>query len=176
MRRSTVCVALIVASFLGAAELKIAVIDIQETMVGYKLHGEVQAELKKKEEERKKQLNESEEKLKRAETALEQFEPGTPEYNQHNLIVCEMDALIKAMKRRFAMELTELRDKRIEEMQKNINDEIQRYAAQKNIDLILRRYFLDLKAGAQQPLVIYAAPALDITADIVQRLNSKAGK
>ncbi len=176
MRRSVVCVALVIASILGAAELKIAVIDYNRTLKSYKVYEQIKKELALKEQERQQEIAKHEERLKNAQTELEQFDPGTEEYRDRSLKLYELETLIKVMNRQFALELTAWREKKLDEVMGAVQEEIARYAQAEKIDLVLTKYWVDRKLGVPNVVVLFARPSLDISDRIIERLNGKVTK
>lgn len=157
-----------------AAEMKIAVLDIQRAMLAYERRGAARAELDRKKQEMNAALAELEAKLKSSQSDLETLKPGTESYRQFQLKLIELEAAVETQRRRFELEFELLQRTSMQSLLEDVSREIEAYAKENGIDLVLTKYFGDSRIGGPHPMVLFASQGFDITEAVIGRLNAKA--
>ncbi len=165
--------AVLAAGAVSAAELKIAVLDIQRTLLAYERRGALRVELDRKKQEMTARLADLEEKLKSSQSDLETLKPGTENYRQFQLKLIELEAAVETQRRRFELEFELLQRNNMQLLFEDVAREIEAYAKENGIDLVLTKYLADARIGGPHPMVLFAAQGFDITEAIIGRLNAK---
>jgi Skp family chaperone for outer membrane proteins len=176
MRRAVTLAGLAFAAALHGAELKIAVIDFHRTFMSYKGREALQKELTEKTNKLNEDLAKSEEKFNQVKSDLETMDPSSAKFRELNLDLIEVETRIKVMKRQFEVSMKRWRIEQIQRLMGELEKEIHGYAEENRIDLVLTRFWADPELGIPHQVALYARPSLDITDQIIERLNRKAEK
>ncbi|HNR99719.1 MAG TPA: OmpH family outer membrane protein [Planctomycetota bacterium] len=166
--------AALAAGALPAADTKIAVLDLQRTMLSYERRDAVRAELDRKKQEMSAKIAELEASLKSGQSDLETLKPGTESYREFQLKLIELEASVETQRRRFELELELLQRSSMQALFEDVSNEVEAYAKENGFDLVLTKFFGDARIGGPHPMVLFAAPRFDITAPVIARLNAKA--
>jgi Skp family chaperone for outer membrane proteins len=173
---TTLALAAVAGSTAGAAGLNVAVLDFHRAFREYERRDELQREL----DVRKKQMNEDlgklEEGLKARQSDLELLQPGSEKYRELQLKLIEVQALIEVTKRSFEVELEKTRNVHMQRLLAELEKELQAYAQEKGLDLVLAKYALDPRMTSPIFITLFSKPELDITPAIIERLNRKGEK
>jgi len=163
-------------SVLKAAELKIAVVDLNQAFMAYKQRAVLQKEI----DDRKKKMNEElsriEQKLKNRKSDLETLQPGTDKYRELQYKLIELETLLQVTKRQFELELEKAQRAHMERLLGDLDKVVKDYAREKGIDLVLAKYIASPRNAGPIFIALYNKPELDITAQIVERLNRDSEK
>ena len=176
MKRSGMwCIVVTVAlSSLGsAADLKIAVVDFHRAFAAYGLTTELQKQLDGRKKEMNEKLAQLEKSLKSKQSDLESFQPGSDKYREFQLKLIELEALIPVTRRQYELELEQLQRSLTQRVLADLEKELRVYAGENKIDLVLAKFIADPRFSGPLFVTLYHKPELDITAQIIERLNRK---
>ncbi|RME04788.1 MAG: OmpH family outer membrane protein [Planctomycetota bacterium] len=155
-------------------KLKIGVVDFSKAGRGYKKFKKI---IKKLKDEDKKRKNEIERLRMEAETLVKELKVLNPDsrfYKRKERELAKTKAEIKFLWNKYQKEMRELYTKYMKEIIDDLEEAIKAYGKKKGFDVILRRY-LPIKQGQMQMdfnTVIYYDQNLDITQQIIERINS----
>jgi Skp family chaperone for outer membrane proteins len=158
---------------LQAAEFKLAVLDIQRTLVAYERRATMRVERERKKKEMQGKLTELEESLKSRQSDLDSMKPGTDSYRQFQLKLIELEAAVEVQRRRFEAEFDLMQRSDMQALYEDVVKELELYAKENAIDLILAKYTGGDARSGPQPVVLFALAGFDITEPIINRLNAK---
>ena len=158
---------------LQAAELKIAVLDINRTIVAYERRATLRTERERKKKEMQAKLTELEDRLKSSQSDLDTLKPGTPSYRDFQVKLIELEASVEIQRRRFEAEFDLLARADMQTLYEEVVKELELYAKENGIELILTKYTGGDARSGPQPVVLFAAAGFDITEPIISRLNAK---
>ncbi len=161
---------------LNGAELRIAVVDFQRVFMSYEKRGELQKALDARKEKMNKELAAIEKELKAKQSDLDVLQPGTKEYTEVQGKVIELETLLEVTKRRFQFQLEQEQRGHMQRLLSDLDKQLQAYAKEHGIDLILSRYISDPRLARPLFIALYSKPELDITDEIIKRLNSEYQK
>ncbi len=156
---------------------RIAVVDVAEVFEGYakKKDRETQLEVELKAEEKKHQALIAEYKALVEE--LKNVEDGTEKHKEVTLKKVNSEYEIKNREKELMKEFEEKHFKFVGEMRGEILKDLESYAASMEIDLVLEKKVVTPgktpRQGSQWPVVHYVKPELDITQDLIKRLNAQ---
>jgi len=156
---------------------RIAVVDVAEVFEGYakKKDREAQLEVELKAEEKKHLTMMSEYKASIEE--LKNVEDGSEKHKELTLKKANFEYEIKAREKELMKEFEEKHFKFVAEMRGEILKDLETYAASMDIDMVIEKKVVTPgktpRQGSQWPIVHYAKPELDITQDLIKRLNAQ---
>lgn len=179
----TMAMVLGVASVGQAGEVRVAVVNIPQVSERYQKRIELESQFEAKRKETSQKRDELRERIDRATRSLqEELKPGTDAYRDRAkelaLLRAEMDFFMESESQRIEMELAN--------SLRLIFDDIlaatKQVAEQRGIDIVLSADTLP-SGQAENPTqmrqqivlqkVLYWKPSLDMTAEVVQRLNEQ---
>jgi Skp family chaperone for outer membrane proteins len=154
-------------------KLKIAVLDIQRTLLAYERRATMRVERDRKKKEMQGKLTELEESLKSRQSDLDSMKPGTESYRQFQLKLIELEAAVEVQRRRFEAEFDLLQRSDMQSLFEDVVKELELYAKETGVELVLTKYTGGDQRSGPQPVVLFAAGGYDITETIINRLNAK---
>ncbi len=157
------------------ANNRIAVVETEKVFNEYKKSIDRKTEVDTKANE----LFEKGRDLKAQKTALqnelEKYEVGSPEYEAEQKKIDDLSTKEKSFEEELR-KLYQSRDSIIQEINLEIIREIRAMASDRGYDVVLEKQLV-LKGLSRQPLswplTHYVRPSLDMTTDLIERLNSK---
>jgi Skp family chaperone for outer membrane proteins len=163
--------AVVTASNLSAAELKIAVVDFHRAFMAYNRRDALQKELDARKQLMNDELAKLEKGLKAKQSDLESLQPGTAKYREKQLELIETETLMKVSQRQFELELEKRQRSHMQSLISEMEKELQVFAKEKGYDLVLSKFIVDPRAGSPFFVTLYNKPELDITAALIERIN-----
>jgi len=152
-------------------ELKIAVVDFQRMFMSYLKREDLQKDLDARKEKMNKELASIEKELKAKRSDLEVLKPGTKEYRELQAKVIELETLLEVTRRNFQAQLEQEQRRHMQNLLNDLDRELQKYAKEKGIDLIISRYIADPRLARPLFIALYSRPDLDVTDELIQRVN-----
>jgi Skp family chaperone for outer membrane proteins len=160
--------------------VRVAVIDISAVFENYDKKKDVEAKLKKEVEDKEKEFGDKQNELKKLQDQLKTLDEGTPQHRDLTLKVRGMEYEMKNRQKEILKELRTKQMDSLKEIRDEITADIKKYAEGLNLDLVLEKQVVGGAEGDANyfkwPFVHYAKGELDITEDIVKRLNAQYGK
>lgn len=154
-----------------AADLKIAVVDFHRAFMAYGRRDALQKELDQKKTEMDGKLSKLEDSLRSRQSDLETLKPGTPTYNDFQLKLIELEALVQVTRRQFELELEAFQRTHMQSLMGDMDVAVSAYAKEAGIHLVLSRFIADARIGGPHHVVLFAESSLDITDQIIARMN-----
>jgi outer membrane protein len=144
-------------------ELKIGYVDIFEVFNEYEKTKDYDKILEEKKASEKKKLDEKEEKIKKMQDKL-LILSGDAQDKQREKISKAMEEY-KDLRRQIFADLKKERDEKMMEIIEDINKTIEEYAKKEEFDLIIN-----------ENAILYGKKSMDITSEILKRVNEKYKK
>lgn len=170
------------ASAQDSSPHKIAVVDVARIL---KDHPGIKAQVEKVEQDLKNydaQLSSKRDELKQAVEQLKTFNPGTPEYTDHEEKVAQMESRLRLDMNRKRKELVDAEARIYFENYQMISDTVQKIAEHNRIDLVLRYNGEEMELAKQESVIrgvmkniVYRSDRLDMTDAVMQVLNQRMG-
>lgn len=170
------------ASAQDSSPHKIAVVDVARIL---KDHPGIKAQVEKVEQDLKNydaQLSGKRDELKQAVEQLKTFNPGTPEYTDHEEKVAQMESRLRLDMNRKRKELVDAEARIYFENYQMISDTVQKIAEHNRIDLVLRYNGEEMELAKQESVIrgvmkniVYRSDRLDMTDAVMQVLNQRMG-
>jgi Skp family chaperone for outer membrane proteins len=163
--------ALLVGPGVLGGELRIGVLDFHRAFKEYERRETLQREVDERKEAMNKELAKIEESLKARQSDLELLQPGTEKYRELQLALVQLETQLQVTKQMFQLELEKTRASHVQRLLGTLDKELQAYAKEEKLDLVLAKYAADPRLASPLYIVLYSKPEFDITAAIIERLN-----
>ncbi len=156
---------------------RIAVVDISEVFENYGKKKDIESQLEAQIKGEEEKFREKEGELKATLEELKNVQEGTEKHQQLVLKKTKLELELKNRQKEIFNEFQEKQANALKEIRNEITGEIEKYAVAMEIDLVLEK-----KVAAEQkgnfrsghwPIVHYVRPELEITDDIIKRLNAR---
>ena len=154
---------------------RIAVVDIAEVFENYTKKKDVEARLEKQVKAEEAKMQEKEKEYKGLLEELKNVEDGTEQHKTLTLKKIELEYQVKNRQKELLKEFQDKQVSALREIRDEITAEITQYATAMDIDLVLEKKISAEGKGQSinWPVVHFVKPELDITQDIVKRVNAK---
>ncbi len=165
----------------AARPLKIGIIDVRQIYVSYDKRPIFEKEIETMQATMRARYAERTEKLRNLADEIEQFEDGSEERKERMKTYQKRIAELQS----FQQAAQKIRDERISEITKelygDIDEVIKAYGKEHDYDIILKKDILEEKSYGQmelllrigQRIILYHKDSLDVTQDILKRVNEK---
>jgi Skp family chaperone for outer membrane proteins len=151
---------------------RVAVVDVSAVFEDYGKKKERQDELQLATKGVEDKLKELEKRYKELNAEINNLEPG-PGKNEKLLEKVKLEIEVKELKDRELKKLEETQLKYLQEIRDEISAEIQTFAKSQDLDIVVEKTVAAAREGPRWPIVHYVKPELDITKEILDRLNAR---
>jgi Skp family chaperone for outer membrane proteins len=151
---------------------RIAVVDVSTVFEDYGKKKDRQSELQASTKEVEDKLKELEKRYKEINAEITNLEPG-PGKNEKLLEKVKLEIDVKELKDRELKKLEETQIRYLQEIRDEISAEIQAYARSLDLDMVVEKTVAAAREGPRWPIVHHVKPELDITKEILDRLNAR---
>ncbi len=156
---------------------RIAVVDVAEAFEGYlkkrDREAQIEAELKAEQEKHEALITEH----KALGEELKNVHEGSKRHKELALKKFELEYDVKARESELMKEFEEKHFKFLAEMREEILKDLEKYAVSMDIDMVIEKKVVtpgkNPRQGSLWPVVHYAKPELDVTQDLIRRLNAQ---
>jgi len=159
---------------------RVAVVDISEVFENYQKKKDIEGQLEAQIKTEEKQFEEGQEQLKTVNAELKNVQEGGAKHKELVLKKTELEFQLKNRQKEILKEFQEKQFNALKEIRSEITADIEKYAQAMEIDLVLERKVSAEGKGNLQPvhwpIVHYVKPELEITGDIIKRLNAQYRK
>ena len=154
---------------------RVAVVDIGEVFESYAKKKDVEARLEKEVKAEEAKMQGQEKEYKRLIDELKNVEEGSEQHKTLTLKKIELEYQVKNRQKELLREFQEKQLKALREIRDEITAEINQYAAAMDLDLVLEKKISAEGKGQaiSWPVVHFVKPELEITQEIVKRVNAK---
>ena len=152
-----------------------AVVDISVIFEDYQKKIDRESEMKEQTKGIEEKLKELEKRYKEIQSELGNLAEG-PKKREKQVQKYTLELEVKEYKEGELKRLEEMQLRHVQEIRDEIEAEIQAYAKSNDIDLILEKTVTAAREGPRWPICHFAKPELDISRDILGRLNSRYRK
>jgi len=151
---------------------RVAVVDISAVFEDYGKKKDRQDELQKSTKEVEEKLKDLERRYKDINAEINNLEPG-PAKNEKLLEKVKLEIDVKELKDRELKKLEEIQLRYLQEIRDEISAEIQTFSRSLDLDIVIEKTVAAAREGPRWPIVHYVKPELDITKEILDRLNAR---
>ena len=157
---------------------RIAVVNIADIFENYEKKKDKEKKLLEEAKVEEKKFQDDKSALDKLQEELKNMEVGTPAHKKQTLLIQEKSYELKSRQQELLKAFQEKQMEALKEIRKEITDDIEKYATGLELDLVLEKQVTaeSKESAIHWPIVHYAKPELDITQDIVKRLNTQYGK
>ena len=156
--------------------LRIAVVCLSNVFEGLDEKKDNEKRLMAQVEVEKKRIKEFQDELKKLQTEQKNLREGSEEHRDLTLRVVELEYRIRNLEKENLRRFDERRRAILEELQGKISAQVRRSAEAAGIDLVLEKTLVAGSPGREDtlswPVVHYARPGLEITAEIIRAMNT----
>jgi Skp family chaperone for outer membrane proteins len=174
-----------VAAVLGAAAAdrafkppSIAVVNISEVFENYEKKKEIEKKLEDEIKAEEKKFNAKQEELKKVQELLKNLQEGSKEHKETTVKGKTLEYELKNWEKELVKQFQDKQMNALKEIRGEITDDIEKYATGMGIGIVLEKQVAaeGKNNSVRWPIAHYVKPELEITADIIQRLNAGYGK
>jgi Skp family chaperone for outer membrane proteins len=159
---------------------RIAVVDISDVFENYSKKKDIESQLEAQIKVEEDKFREKENALKATIEELKNVQEGSEKYQQLVLKKTKFELELKNRQKELLNEFQEKQASALKEIKNEITGEIEKYAVAMEIDMVLEKKVAAEGKGnlrsVHWPIVHYVRPELEITDDIVKRLNARYSK
>jgi Skp family chaperone for outer membrane proteins len=152
-----------------------AVVDISVIFEDYQKKIDRESEMKEQTKGIEEKLKELEKRYKEIQSEIGNLAEG-PKKRERQVQKYMLELEVKDYKEGELKRLEDMQLNHVKEIRDEIEAEIQAYAKSNDIDLILEKTVTAAREGPRWPICHFAKPELDISRDILGRLNSRYRK
>jgi Skp family chaperone for outer membrane proteins len=152
-----------------------AVVDISVIFEDYQKKIERESDMKQQTKTIEDKLKDLEKRYKEIQSEIGNLAEG-PKKQERLLDKFKLELEVKEYKERELKRLEETQLRHVQEIREEIEAEIQAYAKSNDLDLILEKTVTAAREGPRWPICHFSKPELDISRDILQRLNARYRK
>jgi len=157
---------------------RVAVLEVSRLFENYNKKKDSEAALKSESREEEKRYRDLQSRYRAALEELKNVENGSPKHRELTLRTKEFEYDLKILEQEVSRKLRERKMATLKEISLELSTDIDRYATGLELDLVLEKAVVaegENGAGFRFPIVHYARPEIDITDDLIQRLNDRYG-
>jgi Skp family chaperone for outer membrane proteins len=151
---------------------RVAVVDISAVFEDYGKKKDRQDELQKETKTVEDKLKDLEKRYKEINAELGNLEAG-PSKNEKLVEKVKLEIDVKELKERELKRLEETTNKYLQEIRDEISAEIQTMARSLDVDIVFEKTVAAAREGPRWPIIHYVKPELDITKEVLDRLNAR---
>ena len=159
---------------------RIAVVNIYDVFESYEKKKDMENRFVAEADVEKKKLLDQQKEYKKLIEERKNVQEGSERHMELTLKIGEFEYKMKNLEKELFKKFEEKKRLALDEIQKEITAEIKKYAEGLEIDLVLEKQIVagtgDRTDSIRWPIVHYVKPELEITADIIKRLNAQYGK
>ena len=157
---------------------RVAVLEVSRLFERYNKKKDLEAKLKAETRDDEKKHTEQQSRYRAALEELKNLQNGSPRHRELTLLSKQLEYDLQQTERDLYRKVRERKLASLKEINLELSLDIDRYATGLELDLVLEKTIVaeaESGAGFRWPLVHYARPEIDITDDLIQRLNAQYG-
>ena len=157
---------------------RVAVVDIAEIFENYEKKKDLEKRLELEIKEEEKKFQEQQKEFEKLKEEMKNLQAGTDKHKDLTLRIGGLEYELKSRQQSLIKQFQEKQMSALKTIREEITADIKKYAEGLDLDIILEKQVAaDSKGGSLRwPIVHFAKPELEITSDIVTRLNTQYGK
>ncbi len=153
---------------------RIAVVDISEVFENYQKKIDIEKRFEEEVKAAEEKLGNQQNERTKLEKELKNVQPGSDRHKDLTLRINELDYMLKNRQKELLKEFQEKQMAALTEIRDEIVTDIEKYAVGLDLDIVLEKQVAQGKMNAVRwPIVHYVKPELEITNDIIKRLNTQ---
>jgi Skp family chaperone for outer membrane proteins len=157
---------------------RVAVLEVSRLFENYNKKKDREAVLKSESREEEKRYREMQSRLRAVLEELKNVENGSARHRELTMLSKGLEYDLKVLEQDLSRRFREKKLAALKEINLELSSDIERYATGLELDLVLEKTLVaegENGTGIRFPIVHYARPEIDITDDLLLRLNARYG-